>query len=118
MTDQRLRTIVCRCEDVTLGEIQRAIASGGRTFDEIKRVSRTGMGECQGRMCECVVTELLCRDAGVAPAAVVPRSVRPPIRPISVEGLGACEAQTPEHESSDQWFRGDLGTSPDHPGAR
>ncbi|TMJ08922.1 MAG: (2Fe-2S)-binding protein [Bacillati bacterium ANGP1] len=106
MTDQRLRTIVCRCEDVTLGEIQRAIASGGRTFDEIKRVSRTGMGECQGRMCECVVTELLCRDAGVAPAAVVPRSVRPP------------KAETPEHESSDQWFRGDLGTSPDHPGAR
>jgi hypothetical protein len=112
-----LSIIACRCEDVTIGEIRHAISRGGRTFDDVKRMTRSGMGECQGRMCECVVIELLCREAGISPAGVAPRSVRPPVRPVTVEFLGASETETPEHESSEHWFRGDLGTSADPPGA-
>jgi bacterioferritin-associated ferredoxin len=109
MTGPRL--VVCRCEEVTLDAIRRALADGGRSFDELKRVTRAGMGECQGRMCESIVTDLLCREAGVAAADITPRSVRPPVRALTIEALGACEPTTPDHESSEHWFEGDLGTS-------
>jgi sarcosine oxidase, subunit alpha len=38
--------IVCRCERVTAGEIRRAIRSGIRDFNELKHVTRAGMGAC------------------------------------------------------------------------
>lgn len=88
-------TIVCRCENVTVGEIAGVLAVGARTFDEIKRVTRAGMGICQGRTCECVVTDLLVEDGRVAPEEIVPRSVRPPVRPITLEVLAASEPDAP-----------------------
>jgi NAD(P)H-nitrite reductase large subunit len=88
-------TIVCRCENVTVGEIADVLTVGARTFDEIKRVTRAGMGICQGRTCECVVTDLLVADGRVAPEDIVPRSVRPPVRPITLEVLAASEPDAP-----------------------
>lgn len=88
-------TIVCRCENVTVGEIADVLAVGARTFDEIKRVTRAGMGICQGRTCECVVTDLLVEDGRVAPEEIAPRSVRPPVRPITLEVLAASEPNAP-----------------------
>ena len=41
-------TIICRCSDVTLKEIRELIKDGYVTFDEIKRITRAGMGPCQG----------------------------------------------------------------------
>lgn len=109
MTDGSI--VACRCEDVTVGEIRRAISQGARTFDQIKRLTRTGMGECQGKTCACIVIDLLCGEAGVSPADIAPASVRPPVRPITPEFLAACEPEPPAHESSEDWFRGTLGTS-------
>ncbi|MCK5596510.1 MAG: (2Fe-2S)-binding protein, partial [Candidatus Eisenbacteria sp.] len=43
--------IICRCEDVTYGEIVDVIDEGLTTTEEIKRVLRCGMGPCQGRTC-------------------------------------------------------------------
>ena len=40
--------IVCRCEEVTKGEIRRAVHDGMRDLSEIRRYLRTGMGLCQG----------------------------------------------------------------------
>ena len=39
-------TIICRCEEVTLGEIREYIRKGYQTIEEIKRISRCGMGPC------------------------------------------------------------------------
>jgi bacterioferritin-associated ferredoxin len=90
---ERLRnTIVCRCEDVTAGDVADVLAAGARTFDEVKRLTRTGMGICQGRTCECIVTDLLFAD-GLS--NMVPRSVRPPARPITLEVLAASEPDAP-----------------------
>ncbi len=44
-------TIVCRCSDVTLEEIRELIKKGYTTVDEIKRITRAGMGPCQGKTC-------------------------------------------------------------------
>lgn len=43
--------IICRCEEITKGEIIQAIRDGATTVDGIKRMTRAGKGLCQGRTC-------------------------------------------------------------------
>ncbi len=60
--------IVCRCEQITEGEIVRAIKENppARDIDGIKRRTRSGMGRCQGGFCQPQVAEILARETGVA----------------------------------------------------
>ena len=53
--------IVCRCEEISEGEILDAIHStlGARTLDGVKRRTRAGMGRCQSGFCSPRVMELL-----------------------------------------------------------
>lgn len=44
-------TVVCRCEEVTVAEIDAAIDAGARDARSVKLLSRAGMGWCQGREC-------------------------------------------------------------------
>ena len=45
------KTIICRCKDITLEELRQHIKKGYTSYDELKRVLRIGMGQCQGRTC-------------------------------------------------------------------
>ncbi len=56
--------IVCRCEEISEGEILDAIHStlGARTLDGVKRRTRAGMGRCQSGFCSPRVMELLSRE--------------------------------------------------------
>ena len=47
--------IICRCEEVTKGEIRKAVHDGMFTLTEIRRYLRTGMGLCQGQTCAKLV---------------------------------------------------------------
>ena len=60
--------MVCRCEEVTEGEIVYAIRTnpGARDVDGVKRRTRSGMGRCQGGFCSSIVVEILSREMGVA----------------------------------------------------
>lgn len=75
--------LVCRCEEVTAGEIKKAIAEGARDVTGVKRRVRAGMGLCQGKTCEKLVQQILCAELGLAPAAVGHSSARPPVRPLT-----------------------------------
>lgn len=57
-------TIVCRCEEVSEGEILDAIHRplGAKTLDGVKRRTRAGMGRCQAGFCSPRVMELLARE--------------------------------------------------------
>ena len=55
-------TIICRCSDVTLADVRRLIAQGYTSMDEIKRITRLGMGPCQGKTC----SQLLIRELAAA----------------------------------------------------
>lgn len=46
---------VCRCEEITLSEIQEWIDRGYDTVEELKRILRVGMGPCQGRGCQDIL---------------------------------------------------------------
>lgn len=59
--------MVCRCEEVTEGEIVYAIRTnpGARDVDGVKRRTRSGMGRCQGGFCSSIVVEILARELGI-----------------------------------------------------
>ncbi len=78
--------IVCRCEEVTLGDVERAIDEGYDTLEELKRHLRIGMGPCQGRTCIPLVARILARKTGRPLAEVFRKvSVRPPLVTSPVE---------------------------------
>lgn len=76
------KTIICRCEDLTVEEIREWIANGYRGFEEIKRVSRIGMGACQGRTCRRHLLNELARARNENPADINLSTFRPPTKPI------------------------------------
>ena len=82
--DNSLKTIVCRCEDITLAGIKEAIADGCRTIDEIKRVTRAGMGPCQGRTCRMLIAQELSRHYGVPMEEILMPTFRPTVKPIKL----------------------------------
>jgi NADPH-dependent 2,4-dienoyl-CoA reductase/sulfur reductase-like enzyme len=78
-------TIICRCEEITLGEIKDAIQMGARSIGEVKMLTRTGMGNCQGRMCEHTVAAIIADQLageGVTREDVGYYSIRPPLHPL------------------------------------
>lgn len=80
--------LVCRCEEVTKGEIRQAVHAGMFTIEEIRRFLRTGMGLCQGQTCGKLVKGIVARELHVSPAQVEPATSRAPMRPIEMEILG------------------------------
>lgn len=61
MTDD---TIICRCEEVTLGEIKKAVALGLVEPGELRKYTRAGMGSCQGRTCQRLLMQIIKRETG------------------------------------------------------
>ncbi len=65
--DASFGKIVCRCEQVTEGEILRAIRENppAKDIDGVKRRTRSGMGRCQGGFCQPYVAELIAKERGI-----------------------------------------------------
>ncbi|MDB5365326.1 MAG: ooxA [Rhodospirillales bacterium] len=83
------KTIVCRCEEITAGEI-RALASVGRPGpNQIKAATRAGMGPCQGRQCGYTVTRIVGAAQNRPPAEVGFFHIRPPLKPVTLGELAA-----------------------------
>ncbi len=85
-------TIVCRCEEKTAGEIRQGIDEGVSGHRQIKTSLRTGMGPCQGRMCDATVRGILIASAGPNADPIAPPRARTPIKPVSLGELAAMAA--------------------------
>ncbi|MGQ9569535.1 MAG: (2Fe-2S)-binding protein [Thermodesulfovibrionales bacterium] len=79
------KRIICRCEEITLGEIRKAIREGARDLDAIKRMTRAGMGLCQSKTCFNLIAGIIHAETGIPFSKLVPYTVRPPVRPIPVK---------------------------------
>jgi NADPH-dependent 2,4-dienoyl-CoA reductase/sulfur reductase-like enzyme len=79
--------VVCRCEEVTAGELREVAAHGCMGPNQAKAFTRAGMGPCQGRMCGLAVAAIIGRARGMAPAEVGYTRVRPPLKPLTVGQL-------------------------------
>ena len=79
--------IICRCEEITKGEIRRAVHDGMFTMPEIRRYLRCGMGLCQGQTCSRLVKSIVAAEQKVSPAEIIPATSRGPIRPTEMKIL-------------------------------
>lgn len=80
--------LICRCEEITKGEIRQAVHDGMFTITEIRRYLRCGMGLCQGQTCAKLVKGIVARERGVSPAVLEPATSRSPMRPVEMDVLG------------------------------
>lgn len=80
--------IICRCEEITKGEIRRAVHLGMWTMTEVKRLIRPGMGLCQGQTCGKHVKGILARELKKTVSVFSDVTPRPPMRPAEMRVLG------------------------------
>ena len=116
---------VCQCEDVTARDILelnppgylqwRRRTAGSRRLgsvdpegaphpDAVKRLTRAGMGPCQGRRCREQVAALMALGAGTALADIPLATYRPPVRPLRLAQLAALPEAAAMGEGWDSWF--------------
>ncbi|MCU0611205.1 MAG: FAD-dependent oxidoreductase [Candidatus Eisenbacteria bacterium] len=98
--------VVCRCERVTAGEIRALIRTGLRDLNELKALTRAGMGACGGKTCPNLIKRLF-REEGVPAAEVAELTQRPLIMEVPlgafagvVTGIGPAKDVPPIHTVS------------------
>ncbi len=82
-------TLVCRCEEVSAGAIRAAVAAGHRDSNQVKFITRCGMGPCQGRQCAAPVSHVVAAAIGRSPEESGQYRVRPPVNPLTLGQLAA-----------------------------
>jgi bacterioferritin-associated ferredoxin len=74
--------VICRCEEITRAEIKDTIRNGIQTLNGVKRITRAGMGLCQGQTCQQLVARILTEELGLSAADIDPTTARGPVRPL------------------------------------
>ena len=70
------KVLVCACEDVTVHDVEEALARGHRDIESVKRYTGLGTGPCQGK--SCLAGAMRICQAALPPAGQVPFRSRPP----------------------------------------
>jgi sarcosine oxidase subunit beta len=78
------KVVLCRCEDVTLSDVERAIKTGFQDLEEVKRYTGFGTGPCQGKECLREIAAAIVRITGVPAERVQPFTSRPPLHPTEL----------------------------------
>ncbi len=81
------KIVLCRCEDVTLADLEHCVARGYRDIEEVKRYTGFGTGPCQGKECLGPVATQLAQLTQVAPSTIRPFTSRPPLAPTPIKLL-------------------------------
>ncbi|MBS3927902.1 MAG: FAD-dependent oxidoreductase [Sphingomonadales bacterium] len=117
-------TIICQCEEMTLADLtglqppryldrppalqQRSLKTllqdGPPNQDQVKRLTRTGMGQCQGRRCRDQVAMILAAEAGKSLAEVPLSTHRAPVRPLSLKVIADWEESDEMRAGWDVWM--------------
>ena len=84
-------TIICRCEDVTAGDLRRKMAGGFDTFGALKKATRCGMGMCQGRTCGPILMGMPRASGGRVLPPDGPVPVRAPVKPVRLSALAGLD---------------------------
>jgi thioredoxin reductase/Fe-S-cluster-containing hydrogenase component 2/bacterioferritin-associated ferredoxin len=84
--------IICRCERVTAGEIRKLIRSGVRDINQIKAVTRAGMGACGAKTCTSLIKRLF-REEGVPIGKVKENTQRPLFMEVPLGAFAGLAAE-------------------------
>lgn len=82
-----MKIIVCRCEDVTLADLEHAGQAGYATVEDIKRYTGLGTGPCQGKEC----LNHAARFASEKGMKAVPFTARSPVVPLALGVLAQAD---------------------------
>ena len=88
--------LICRCEEVTAGDIRSYAKLGCIGPNQTKAFGRAGMGPCQGRYCGLSVTALLADATGQTPDETGYYRIRPPLKPVTLGELAGMDNTTPD----------------------
>ncbi len=89
-------TVICRCERVAAGEIRKLIREGVRDINEIKAVTRAGMGSCGAKTCTPLVHRLF-REEGVPESEIVDQTKRPLFLEVSLGVFAGLDREEDGH---------------------
>lgn len=84
-------TIVCRCEELTAGDIRKALAIAAPGPNQLKAFTRAGMGPCQGRQCGYTVAHLIAGERKCPVDEVGLHRIRPPLKPLTLGELASLD---------------------------
>lgn len=117
-------TIICQCEEVTRADLigiqppnylprpaamcarslETLLKDGPANPDQIKRLTRSGMGVCQGRRCRDQVAMLLALESGTPYGTIPLASHRAPVRPLPLKILAEWDEPAEMEAAWDVWF--------------
>lgn len=84
-------TVVCRCEELTAGEIRAAARVHRGGPNQVKAYTRCGMGPCQGRQCGYTLNRILADEYGQSRSEIGFFRIRPPLKPVTLGELASLE---------------------------
>lgn len=80
-------TVICRCEEITMGDIRSRLNNDFTTMNGIKKATRCGMGNCQGRICGPILFDILSAYSHRQPKAIGCTSARAPVKTVALGAL-------------------------------
>lgn len=83
------KTVVCRCEDITLPELEECLAKGHHDVESVKRYTGLATGPCQGKSCLPLCLDVMARTLGLDPSELSLTRLRPPVAPVALGTLAA-----------------------------
>ena len=90
-------TVVCRCEERTVADLKAGFEKGAHTPNELKSLTRCGMGPCQGRQCGHTVSELLAKWQDKPMEDIGYYRLRSPMRLLTLCEFADFNEITPSH---------------------
>jgi NADPH-dependent 2,4-dienoyl-CoA reductase/sulfur reductase-like enzyme/Fe-S-cluster-containing hydrogenase component 2/bacterioferritin-associated ferredoxin len=82
--------VVCRCERITAGEIRAAIRTGVRDMNQLKALTRAGMGACGSKTCRPMIWRMF-QEEGVDLGTVTDRVDRPLFVEVPIGAFAGTE---------------------------
>ncbi|GAB6145309.1 FAD-dependent oxidoreductase [Desulfocicer niacini] len=80
-------TIICRCEEITMGQIKKSLGQGFNTTGGLKKATRCGMGRCQGRICGPVILDIITALTRKKPESIGASHTRAPVKNVGVSAF-------------------------------
>lgn len=92
------KIVLCRCEDVTLHDVEHSIDLGYADIEEVKRYTGFGTGPCQGKECLAIVARVISLHTDVNPNEIRPFTSRQPIAPTPLALFASIEPNMKDDE--------------------
>ena len=80
-------TMICRCEEITMGTIKKNILQGFDTLGSLKKATRCGMGRCQGRICGPVIFDIITALTQKKPEVIGFSLSRAPVKNVNIKAF-------------------------------